>query len=276
MDNHFEDQEKICRMNKELKYDSKKISYSIYGQGKPVMLVHGFGEDSRIWKHQVEYLQNNFKLIVPDLPGSGKSELIPDLTIDEMAEVLHAIIHEENIERCTVIGHSMGGYTTLALAEKYWNHLNAFGLFHSSAFADSEEKKAARQKSIHFIKEHGAMEFLKTAIPNLFSEQFREKSSAIVEELIKQGHNFSAESLVSYYQAMIKRPDRSSVLSQSAVSVLFIMGKYDTAVPFEDSLKQCHLPETSYIHILQQSAHMGMLEETEKCNEILEKFLQEI
>lgn len=263
-------------MNKELKYGGKKISYTTYGQGKPVMLVHGFGEDSRIWKHQAEYLQNNFRLIVPDLPGSGKSELIPDLTIDEMAEVLHTIIHEENIERCAVIGHSMGGYTTLALAEKYWNHLNAFGLFHSSAFADSEEKKAARQKSISFMEENGAIEFLKTAIPNLFSEEFREQSRAVVEELIEQGHNFSTESLVSYYRAMMNRPDRSSVLSQSTVSVLFIMGKYDNAVPFEDSLKQCHLPETSYIHILQQSAHMGMLEETEKCNGILEKFLQEI
>jgi hypothetical protein len=51
------------------------------------------------------------------------------------------------------------------------------------------------------------------------------------------------------------------------------MGKYDIAVPIEDGLKQCHLPEISYIHILHESGHMGMLEETETSNSILEKFI---
>jgi pimeloyl-ACP methyl ester carboxylesterase len=262
-------------MNKELLYQNKKILYRITGAGKPVMLIHGFGEDGNIWDNQSEYLKDKFKLIIPDLPGSGQSEMIDDMSMEGMAEVIHAIIHEENIDTCTIIGHSMGGYILLAFVEKYWNHVSAFGLFHSSAYADSEEKKATRRKGIEFINQHGAFEFLKTATPNLFSQKTKDERPELIDELIASLDNFSSAALVSYYEAMMQRPDRTDVLQKATVPVLFIMGKYDNAVPLEDGLKQCHLPEKSYIYILRNSGHMGMLEEKENCNEILDKFLLE-
>jgi pimeloyl-ACP methyl ester carboxylesterase len=282
-------------MNKEFQYQHKKIFYRIIGTGSPVMLVHGFGEDGEVWRNQApsnspqrgeldsaqsqlieKSLLNKFQFIIPDLPGSGQSELIDDMSMEGMAEVLHAIIHKEDIDRCTVIGHSMGGYITLAVAEKYWNHLNGFGLFHSSSFADSEEKKTARRKGIEYINQHGAFEFLKATIPNLFSQQTKDERPGIVNEQLATLHNFLPRALVSYYEAMIQRPDRTKILRQTTVPVLFIMGKYDAAVPPEDSLQQCHLPENSYIHILQHSAHMGMLEEPALSNQYLEKFLLSI
>ncbi len=263
-------------MNKTFQYQHKKIAYRIIGSGSPVMLVHGFGEDGQVWRNQIDSLKEKFCLIIPDLPGSGQSELIDDMSMDGMAEVLHAIIHEEDIDRCTVIGHSMGGYITLALAEKYWNHLNAFGLFHSSSFADSEEKKTTRRKGIDFINQHGAFEFLKTATPNLFSQQTKDEKPELVDEQIALLHNFLPQALVSYYEAMIQRPERTEILQQTTVPVLFIIGKYDAAIPPEDSLQQSHLPEKSYIHLLQHSGHMGMLEEPVECNQILEKFLLDI
>jgi pimeloyl-ACP methyl ester carboxylesterase len=264
------------KMNKELQYQNKKLFYRIIGNGTPVILIHGFGEDGEIWNNQIEFLKKKFRLIIPDLPGSGQSEMIDDMSIEGMAEVIHSIIHEENIEACPVIGHSMGGYITLALVEKYGNHVSAFGLFHSSSYADSEEKKATRRKGIEFINQHGAFEFLKTIIPTLFSPNSKEQIPTSIEQLINLGHNFSAPVLVSYYGAMIQRPDRTVMLQKATVPVLFIIGKYDKAIPPEDALQQCHLPEKSYIHILRQSGHMGMLEEKEKCNEILEKFLLEV
>ncbi len=181
----------------------------------------------------------------------------------------------EGREAC-IIGHSMGGYITLALVEKYPGLVSAFGLFHSSAFADSEEKKATRRKGIDFINQHGAFEFLKTVTPNLFSQHTKDKNPELIDEQIAGLDNFSPIALVSYYNAMMMRPDRTEVLRNTTVPVLFIMGKYDVAVPVEDGLKQCHLPENSYIHILQESGHMGMLEEPEKSNQILEKFLLDI
>ena len=263
-------------MNKFLLYQNKKIFYRITGTGKPVILIHGFGEDATVWQNQVDFLKNKFQLIIPDLPGSGQSEMIDDMSMEGMAETIHSIIHEENIESCPVIGHSMGGYILLALMEKYWNQVSAFGLFHSSAFADSEEKKATRRKGIEFINRHGAFEFLKTTTPNLFSHITKDERPELIDKQIASLDNFLPSALVSYYKAMMQRPDRTEMLRKATVSVLFIMGKYDVAVPVDDGLKQCHLPEKSYIHILRQSGHMGMLEEPGNSNRILEEFLLDI
>ena len=254
-------------------YQNKKIFYRNIGNGDPVMFVHGFGEDGTVWNDQVEFLKNRYQIITPDLPGSGRSEMIDEMSMEEIAEVLHSIIHEENISTCTVIGHSMGGYITLALVENYWNHVNAFGLFHSSAFADSEEKKETRKKGIEFIKQNGAFAFLKTATPNLFSPHSKEQMPNSIQEFIESLKSFSADALTAYYEAMMKRPDRTAVLKNTKSRVLFIAGEHDNAIPLTDVLKQCHLPEKSYFHLLKKSGHMGMMEETEKVNRILEEFL---
>lgn len=272
-------------MDKELSYEGKQIFYRIIGSGKPVVLIHGFGEEGNMWEKQIDFLKNNFQLIVPDLPGSGKSEIIDDMTMEGMAEVIKTIIDTETSKSpseredkgsVTMIGHSMGGYITLAFAEKYPGYLNAFGLFHSSAYADSDEKKSTRKKGIEFTKQHGAFEFLKTAVPNLFSEKSKEKMPERINDFINSLHNFSADALVSYYEAMMQRPDRTDVLKKSKVPVLFIMGEYDNAVPLKDGLEQCHLPEKSYIHILHKSGHMGMIEEAEESNRFLEEFLMQL
>jgi pimeloyl-ACP methyl ester carboxylesterase len=266
-------------VEKELNYQSRKIFYRIIGSGKPVFLIHGFGEDGEVWEKQIDFLKDDFLLLIPDLPGSGKSDMIDDMSIEGLAEIIKRIIDEEisNIPQIgkdvIVIGHSMGGYVTLAFAEKYLHLLNTFGLFHSSSFPDSEEKKVARRKGVEFIKQHGAFEFLKTVIPNLFSPVSKDEMPEKIAEFTIQQNNFLPEVLVSYYEAMMQRPDRTDVLKKVKAPVLFIMGKYDTAVPMEDSLKQCHLPEKSYIHILEKSGHMGMMEQPDKSNRALKEFL---
>jgi len=167
----------------------------------------------------------------------------------------------------------MGGYITLALVETYPNHISAYGLFHSSSFADTEEKKATRRKGIEYIQEKGSFEFLKTATPNLFSQKSKDEKPELIDQQIALAHNFLPAALVLYYQGMIERPDRTDILRKTTVPVLFIIGQYDAAVPPEDSLKQSHLPEKSYIHLLQNSGHMGMLEEPDVSNHHLENFL---
>jgi len=268
--------------SKNISYQSSTIFYRIVGNGKPVLLIHGFGEDGNIWDNQVEFLKDHlptgqagFQLIVPDLPGSGRSELIKDMRIEGMAEVIKAILIEEKIEQCDLIGHRMGGYITLAFAEKYPHILSSFGLVHSSAFADSEEKKAARLKSIEFINKNGAYEFLKTSIPGLFNPSGRLlRPEGFMEQLVEKGRDFTPEALIQYYQAMIDRPDRTHVLKTFAKPILFIIGEHDNAVPFTQSLQQCYLPDHSHIHILRHSAHMGMWEEATAVNNFLLAFLQ--
>jgi pimeloyl-ACP methyl ester carboxylesterase len=175
-----------------------------------------------------------------------------------------------------LISHSMGGYISLAFAEKYPQYLAGLGLFHSTAYPDTEEKKATRRKGIEFIVQHGAFEFLKNTSPNLFSPVSKLENQSLISNFIQSLTNFSPESLVSYYQAMINRPDRTNVLINSKVPILFIIGEYDNAIPFSDMLKLCSLPEKSYIHIFRKSGHMGMLEEADLSNNMLEKYIQGI
>ena len=163
----------------------------------------------------------------------------------------------------------MGGYITLAFAEKYPEMLSSIALVHSSAFADNEEKKANRLKSIEFVKKNGAYEFLKAVITDLFTETWATNNQKIVDGQIEKSKSFTDEAIIAYYQAMINRPDRTHVLKSFPKPILFIIGEHDKAVPFEQSMQQCYLPDISYIHILRNSAHMGMLEETEKANEAL-------
>ncbi len=260
-------------MKKEIIYKDHRIVYAVEGAGKPVMLVHGFGEDSSVWDNQVTFLKDHFQLIVPDLPGTGGSAVVEDMSMEGMADVLKVIADKETREPFTLIGHSMGGYITLAFAEKYADRLNGFGLFHSSAFADSEEKKATRQKGIEFIRQHGAFEFLKTATPNLFSPKTKDERPELIDKQIAATSSFSADSLVLYYRAMMSRPDRTVVLKETTLTVLFIIGEHDTAIPMTDVLQQSHFPGRSHIHIFSNSGHMGMLEEAEKSNNILLDFL---
>jgi len=254
---------------------AKRLSYTVCGNGIPVMLVHGFAEDGSIWENQRKALEPYFKLIIPDLPGSGKSEQLNEGSMEIFADTLHAIVVSENLQSLVMIGHSMGGYITLAYAEKYASSLSGFGLFHSSAYADDNEKIETRRKGIRFIRENGSAKFLEQAIPGLFSEQTKSSNPALVEEIIERYANFNPESLVQYYESMIDRPDRTKVLKESKSPVLFILGTYDIAVPLNKALEQTHLPDISYIHICKSSGHMGMLEESSQCNEILKMFINQ-
>ena len=282
--------------DRSIQYKNKNIYYRVFGKGLPVLLIHGFGENGNIWNDLIKDLQNNFFLIVPDLPGSGKSEILEgeNISIEDYTDVIKAILNAELPEErlissqqsspfpppsgeiegaaVSIIGHSMGGYITLAFAEKYPQLLNGLGLFHSSAFADDEEKKQTRRKAIDFIKANGAYAFLRTSIPNLFAGKEHLKE---MEDLVEEGKEFNSEALVQYYHAMINRPDRTEVLKTFSKPVLFIIGKKDNAVPLQAALQQCHLPAISHVHIL-DTGHMGMIEQSRKALIVIESFLKNI
>ncbi len=298
-------------MQKEIIYQHKKITYKLFGKGKPVILIHGFGEDNSIWRNQVNFLQDKFRLIIPDLPGSGKSDMIEDMSMEGMADVIWEILkieapptstneepkeidykHEVGKKKtndsitsesfksppmggwgASLLGHSMGGYIGLAFAEKFPELLNSLGLIHSTAFPDSDEKIEIRKKGIEFIKKYGASEFIKTTTPNLFSENTQNNNPELIAEQIQLSTYFSDKAIIQYYEQMIARPDRTLVLKNANFPILFMAGEHDKAVPLSDILKQSHLPDISYFHVLSNAAHMGMLEETDKHNRILERFL---
>jgi pimeloyl-ACP methyl ester carboxylesterase len=255
-----------------------QISYTDIGIGNIVVLLHGFGEDERIWQQQTQYLAQYFRVIVPNIPGSGSSTLLKEqvASIEDYAICIHQLL--ENIlldsdTKITLLGHSMGGYIALAFAKLFPQKLNGFGLIHSTAFADSEEKKQVRLRGIEAIKQYGAYSFLKTTIPNLFATGFKQKFPQLVDELIEQSMQFTEAALEQYYFVMMNRTDTTDVLKQAQVPVLFVMGTEDIAAPIKDVLQQCCLPQQSHINILENVGHMGMMEATEVVNKSIKEFV---
>ena len=133
------------------------------------MLVHGFTEDRRIWDPLLTGMENKYQWILPDLPGSGDSAYNRSLNRTQgfCGSSLAPLLENENIQELVLIGHSMGGYISLAFAEKYPEKIRALGLFHSSSYPDSEEKKESRDKNIRFIQKNGAALFVEQSIPGL-------------------------------------------------------------------------------------------------------------
>ena len=261
-------------MDKTLTVDGASLYYRDLGSGAPVLLIHGFAEEGGVWNEVADRLSPMCRLLIPDLPGSGRSELpISTISMETLAATMKQLLDSEGIHRCVFIGHSMGGYISLAFAEQYPERMTALGFFNSTAYADSEEKKANRLKSIEFIRQHGAATYIRQSTPNLFSTQTRDQHPELVEEMIRRYSAFPSESLIAYLEAMMRRPERLTVLERFAGPVLFIIGEKDQVVPLEQSLKQSHLARVTQVELLPAAGHMGMLEEPEAGTVRIRKFL---
>jgi len=249
------------------------LFYRELGNGHPTLLLHGFAEDSTVWDNQTGALSETCRLILPDLPGSGRSPATRSLSIEEMAKSIKDLLDHLKIDRCTLIGHSMGGYITLAFAALYPERLNALGLFHSTAYPDTDEKRATRRKAIDFIRANGSAPFIRASIPNLFSAHTREHHPDLIEATITKYSGLAPASLIAWYEAMIARPDRTDVLRQFPRPVLFIIGRDDNVIPLQQSLEQCYFPSISHLHIVENAGHQAMLENPEKSNQLLLEFI---
>ena len=259
-----------------VKLNSPRFQHCFYqkiGQGKPVFLVHGFGEDAAIFKHQIVDLQNSFELIIPDLPGSGSSQLCDEeMSMELLADFVFEIAEQENFQKIILLGHSMGGYLTMAFAEKYEHKLLAFGLLHSSAYADDAAKKETRRKSIKLIENEGKEVFLKAMIPNLYSEESKLIYLFEMQEHLTMALNISSKALIAYYHAMIKRPDTTQILALVKVPVLFVVGKKDNAIPYIQMIEQASMPAIAKVEILEKVGHTAMNESKKELNRIINNF----
>jgi pimeloyl-ACP methyl ester carboxylesterase len=237
-----------------------QLNYIEKGKGQIIVLLHGFCETSIVWERTIQFLSSKYHVIAIDLPGYGKSAPLEKLSMESMAESVRQTVGKITDQKFILVGHSMGGYVALALAEKFPDLVAGLCLFHSTAWADSEEKKQQRNKTIQYLRDNGVEAFIKPFVPPLFYPQNRAKCAADIELLIKIGCNVPLQVVADSAAAMRDRPDRTHVLRNAIFPVLFILGKNDAAVKFEDSLAQINLPSESYIQILADTAHQGVFE----------------
>ncbi len=240
--------------------------------GPPLVFLHGFCETHEIWNAFVKPLSTQFRIVMIDLPGFGRSEILPTpFTIDDVGDSVANWLIENKILKSILIGHSLGGYVTLSVAERHSQLLEGFSLFHSIAFEDTLEKRENRNKVIEFVRKNGVQPFIESFVPGLFFD----KSSPSILHVEKIASQTKAETLVGYSIAMRDRPDRSSAL-KSSIPKLLLAGTEDALIPLDVSLKMARMSENSSFFELKNTAHMGFFESEKECQLIIRRFAERI
>lgn len=248
------------------------LNHLQFGSGKTnLVLIHGYCENNTCFNKQVLFFKDHCNVITLDLPGFGKSASIQNVSIDDMAEEVAQLLDHLQIEKCVMLGHSMGGYVTLAFAEKFGNRLSGFGLIHSTALEDNEERKEKRLQVVSFVETHGKEAYIKNFIPGLFKPG---ASQSDIDFSIEAAMEGAQEGITQAALAMMNRPNRLDVLKKSKVPVFFGVGKHDALIPEQAMFAQAAICNCAHIAYLQGSAHMGMVEEPELLNSEILAFLK--
>ena len=245
------------------------LHHEISGNGKkPLVLLHGFMENTTIWNEMEAHLSKDFTLIKIDLPGHGKSKVYQEIhTVELMAEKVKEVIDALKLEKINLLGHSLGGYVSLAFAENFPEILESMTLFFSTTVADDDEKKQIRKRSIAVIDENFET-FVKTSIPNLFSNNEKDILEGKIELAKNIAKSTNKEGVKAAQLGMAERPDRTEILENLDAKILIIAGKYDNAVKTENLLKI--IPEKTNIktYVL-DCGHNGHWEKPTICAEII-------
>ena len=252
-----------------------KIYYKEYGGGYPLIFLHGFCETNYVWEGVAELLKNDFRIICPDIPGFGKSLPMPNgFTLDDVAsELYNGLTNDLKIDNGFVIGHSLGGYITLAFARMFPDFCNGFCLFNSSVFEDSEDKKENRNKLIEHLRENGVTSFIRTFVPSLFYSDRVADFENVIVKIRDEGLKLSPDVVAGYAAAMRDRKSGVETIKKYKENVLVIAGEEDNNVPKEVSLKISTFINSSNFYLLPASAHMSMFEQKVRSAEIIRDFV---
>ncbi|CAG9621978.1 alpha/beta fold hydrolase [Sutcliffiella rhizosphaerae] len=255
--------------------NSISLYYEDRGIGLPIVLLHGFCGSNEYWKYCLEELSEKNRVIAIDLRGHGHSAVAEDeFTVDEMADDVKKLLDSLEIERSVVLGHSLGGYVALALAENEPNLIAGLGLIHSTPYADSEESKIGREKGIIQINNQGINEFVTDLVPKLFSPENLESHKGEVEFTKKLGYQTTPQGAIGTLQAMKNRIDRSSFIKNYQGPLLLVAGKEDRVIPQEKTF----ITDGDHVKkvLLEHSGHMGMLEEPRRFVEEIKTFIDRV
>ncbi|HCR77159.1 MAG TPA: alpha/beta hydrolase [Chryseobacterium sp.] len=245
------------------------LNFERKGNGKETLvLLHGFMENLSIWSDMEPHLSDNFSLLKIDLPGHGQSEIIAEVqTMELMAEEVKKVLDHENITKIHLLGHSMGGYVSLAFAEKHPEYLKSLTLFFSTYFPDDAEKKEQRIKSYRIIKDAFA-HYARAGVPNLFNPNEKDILEGKIETALEVALSTNNLGALASVKGMVERTDKKHIMENLEAKILVLAGKHDNAVKTETMIK--HLPDRTNIksYIL-DCGHNGHWEKPKICAEII-------
>lgn len=208
-------------------YNETAINYSVTGEGEATVLLHGFLESREIWNNFIPEFSQYGQVITIDLPGHGKSGCIDEIhSMELMAEAVNAVLKALNVQKCNILGHSMGGYVALAFLERYPNKVNDLMLLNSHPEKDSEEKKEVRERSIEVVQKNKKA-YISMAISNLLTPADNDIFATEVENLKEIAYNFPTEGITAALRGMKIRKDRTGILKNFSGNKIIVAGKED-------------------------------------------------
>ena len=241
---------------------------------KCVVLLHGYLESMYVWDDFTSLLTPSVRVITVDIPGHGISEIKGEVhTMDMIADVLHEMINSLGIEKVTMVGHSMGGYVSLAFCARYPEQLEGLVLLSSSPNPDTDLKKENRRREIALVRAGKKDALARVAPETGFAEHNRRRLKSYIDDLVECVHITEDDGIVALLGGMIERVDQNDMLRKCSVPQLFIMGKHDAYIPVEAAEAIIANNPQAEVAWLEKSGHMGFIEEPEACAEALLKFV---
>jgi pimeloyl-ACP methyl ester carboxylesterase len=230
-----------------------------------------------VWNGFEEKLASKFRVISVDLPGHGQSEIISETqTMDMMADVVKDLIHNLGLQKVFIVGHSLGGYVTLAFLEHFAEYLSGYCLFHSHPLADSQEAIKNRHREIKLVQKGMKDRMYPANVTKMFATSNIEKFSEAIQRSKEISSFISGEGIIAVLKGMILRPSRLSFMEDGRVPCLWILGSMDNYIPCEAIQKKVKLPANASVVVLQNSGHIGFIEEEELSARIIAEFVNRL
>jgi pimeloyl-ACP methyl ester carboxylesterase len=254
-----------------------RIFFREYGEGSPVVLLHGYLVTSDVWHSLAQRISANFRVITIDLPGHGMSDSFGTIhTMEFMSEVIKELLDSLGIKEFFLTGHSLGGYVTLAFLELFRNSLTGYCLFHSQPFPDASETIEKRMMEIAFIKAGKKEMFIPGNINRMFATANLESFSEEVERIKEIASALNDDGIIAVLNGMMARPSRLSLMEEGRVPCLWILGEKDNYISCEAIRTRVKLPANAQVVILKSSGHMGFIEEENKSAEVITEFIENL
>ena len=239
-----------------------------------VVLVHAFPLSAELWDPQRTALPPDWRLFTPDLPGFGGSTEPPAMSVEGMAASVLAAMDARGIRRAVIGGMSMGGYVTFALYRLAPERFTGLVLVDTRATADNAQQKDGRRKMMVTARERGAQAIADEMLPKLLGETTKRERPQIAATVRSMIEGNRADAIGGAVEAMMGRPDSTTLLSRMALPTLIVCGEEDTLTPPSDSEAMHRAIAGSRLVLLPGAGHLSSLETPDAFNQSFRAFLE--
>lgn len=241
-----------------LEYKGINIFYTDKGKGKVIVLLHGFLENSTIWKNFIPSLVKTNRIISVDLLGHGKTGCLGYVhTMELMAEAVLAVLKHLKIKQSIFIAHSMGGYVALAFAKKYPEAILGLCLANSTSQKDSPERKRNRDRAIIAVKQN-YKSFVRIAITNLFRPKNRVLFSEQIRDIKNEALKTPLQGIVAALEGMKIRSDSLDTLKNASFKKTMFISKNDPVLNYNELLEEAKKTKAEVAEF--PDGHMSFIE----------------